>query len=125
MIYVDIRGVYPLLSNSSILEAFFFAVSELMPRKKNLDVTVSITALTGDTTGYHIKTDRYTHEIELERNQNKEDFLTALFHEIVHVRQTERGVYCDEKKPYYKRPTEIEAYKLQEELLKKWKYLQS
>ena len=58
MIYVDIRGVYPLLSNSSILEAFFFAVSELMPRKKNLDVTVSITSLRGDTTGYHIKTDR-------------------------------------------------------------------
>lgn len=125
MIYVDIRGVYPLLSNSSILEAFFFAVSELMPRKKNLDVTVSIRTLRGDTTGYHIKTDRYTHEIEIECRQNEEDFFTAFFHELVHVRQTERGITSDTSLSYYDRPTEIEAYHLQEELYKKWKYLQS
>ena len=97
-----------------------------MPRKKNLDIILYISHLEeADVTGYHIKTDRYTHEIEIECCQNEEDFLTAFFHELVHVRQTERGITSDTSLSYYDRPTEIEAYHLQEELYKKWKYLQS
>jgi hypothetical protein len=39
---------------------------------------------------------------------------------MVHVRQAERGIEDSDEIPYYEKPTEIEAYKLQEELLEKW-----
>jgi hypothetical protein len=126
VVTLEINGKHTSISHSCILEAFFYAVKELMPRKKNLDIILYISHLEEvDITGYHIKTDRYTHEIEIECRQNEEDFLTAFFHELVHVRQTERGITSDESQSYYNRPTEIEAYHLQEELYKKWKYLQS
>lgn len=127
MIFFDIKGMHSTLSHSLLSEVFFWSITELMPRKKNLDITLHIIQIHSldRVTGYHWKTDRYTHEIEIERVQTEEDFLTAFFHELVHVRQTERGITSDTSLSYYDRPTEIEAYHLQEELYKKWKYLQS
>ena len=119
MIEIEIHGRHSTLSRKKILEVFFWGVSELMPRKQNLDVSLDIRSINDNVTGYHMHTDH--HEIELEKNQDESDFITALFHELVHVRQTERGVCMDESLPYYQRPTEIEAYQLQEELYTKWK----
>ena len=101
-------------------EAFWFGVKELMPRKKNLDVTITLCDTGDSACGWHLCTDKYVHEIELHPELDTEDMLTCLWHEMVHIRQAERGIYDSDGISYYDRPTEIEAYKLQEELLEKW-----
>lgn len=63
------------------------------------------------------------HEIELRRGMSEDNILTSLFHEMVHVRQSERGMYMDFSLPYLERPFEIEAYKLQESMFEKYKYI--
>ena len=120
MIVIDVNGEHPTLSREEIFEVFFWGISELMPRKQNLEVTIDILDLSyDDVTGYHSYSDH--HLIELDVHQSEPDFITALFHELVHVRQTERGMCFDDETPYYERRTEIEAYHLQEELYTKWK----
>jgi len=119
LIMCEVNGRHPSLSQKEILEVFFWGVSQLMPRKENLDVRIDIYNIDDNVTGYHCKTD--IHEIEIEKDQNISDFITALFHELVHVRQTERRIFSDQSIAYYDRPTEIEAYQLQEELYIKWK----
>ena len=121
MIECEIIGHHKSLSKDFLSEVFFWAVSEIMPSRRRLDVTISLCHLEKPATGYHWNSDRYTHEIELEKNQSPEDFITALFHEMVHVRQTSNGIYDDDNVPYTERPTEIEAYQQQEELYTKWK----
>jgi hypothetical protein len=101
-------------------EAFLFGLKELMPRKKNLDVTITLCDTGDSACGWHICTDKNVHEIEINPDLNTEDMLTCLWHEMVHVRQAERGIEDSDEIPYYEKPTEIEAYKLQEELLEKW-----
>lgn len=121
MVTVEIIGHHKRLSKDFLSEVFFWGISEIMPSRRKLDVTISLCDLEGDATGYHWNSDRYTHEIELEEKQSTSDLITALFHELVHVRQTSNGIYADDNVPYYERPTEIEAYQLQEELYTKWK----
>lgn len=106
-----------------IEEAFWFGLKELMPRKQNLDVTITLCDTGDSACGWHMWMDKYTHEIELQKTLEEDDLLTALWHEMVHVRQTERGTdySLEEDIPYYERPSEMEAYKLQEEILEKWK----
>ena len=122
MIDIEVIGVETQpLPDSDILTAAEFALRELMPRKKRIDITIEV-CHTGDScSGFHWMEDKHVHMIELDFKQTTEDFLTCLFHEMVHVRQAERGINDDESLPYYERPNEIEAYQLQEELLEKWK----
>ena len=54
---------------------------------------------------------------------SKDDLITAVFHEMVHVRQSERGEKMDFTLDYLDRPFEQEAYKLQESMLQKYKYI--
>jgi hypothetical protein len=124
MIRCDI--LYADSSRINLLEqAFWFGVDELMPRKQNLDVTISLCDTGDSACGWHLHVDKYTHEIELHPELEEDDLLTALWHEMVHVRQSERGsdYSKEEDMSYYDRPSEIEAYQLQEELLDKWKKL--
>ena len=62
------------------------------------------------------------HEIELKKGMSKDDLITAVFHEMVHVRQSERGEEMDFSLNYLERPFEQEAYKLQESMFEKYKY---
>ena len=80
MIVCEVNGRHPSLSQKEILEVFFWGVSQLMPRKENLDVRIDIYNIDDNVTGYHCKTD--IHEIEIEKDQNISDFITALFHEL-------------------------------------------
>jgi hypothetical protein len=126
MIYIDVIGDnYGPLIDDDIVKASLFAIKELMPRKKKLDIVIELCHTGEDAEGYHWLENKYTHthRIELNPYQSKKDFVTCLFHELVHVRQAERGIDDDDSLPYYERPNEIEAYKLQEELFKKWKKL--
>ena len=52
-----------------------------------------------------------------------DDLVTLLIHEMVHVRQSERGEKMDFTLDYLDRPFEQEAYKLQESMLQKYKYI--
>jgi len=114
-----------------------FAVRELMPRKKYLSVDLNITDLEGDVDGFHMFIDRGEHEIEIQQGLIEEDFVSAIFHEMVHVRQHERGELKDKgvikswkgeehitvfstTDEYMALPWEEEAYRLQEELYDKW-----
>lgn len=122
MISCEIIGSHSRISRRDLQEIFFWGISELMPSRRSLDVVISIYDLRDEgVTGYHCHSDRYNHEIELSKYQTRSDIITALFHELVHVRQTSNGIYSEDHIPYYERPTEIEAYQLQEELYIKWK----
>lgn len=118
-------------------QAIEFAVKELMPRKKYLSIDLNITNIEGDADGFHMFLDKGEHEIEIQKDLIEEDFVTAIFHEMVHVRQFERGhlkdkgvvkswkgeeyigIY-DTVDTYMNLPWEEEAYRLQEEMYTKW-----
>lgn len=125
---------------SLVVDAFDFACKELMPRKQNLDVEVTLTDIEGDADGFHLCVDTNEHEIELQQGLIEEDLATALFHEMVHVRQHCRGRLKDNGvikvwdgveylslystvEEYMALPWEEEAYRLQEELYTKWNTL--
>ena len=121
MIYFEIIGGSK--SEKQLVEnAFWFALKELMPRKKNLDVLFSLVKMEG-TQAFQVMIEKTFHEIELKKGMSKDDLITAVFHEMVHVRQSERGEKMDFTLDYLDRPFEIEAYKLQESMFKKYKYI--
>lgn len=121
MIYFEIIGGTK--SEKQLVEsAFWFALKHLMPRKKNLEVEIYIKNLP-EHEGNQVMIEKGYHEIELRRGMSEDNILTSLFHEMVHVRQSERGMYMDFSLPYLERPFEIEAYKLQESMFEKYKYI--
>lgn len=118
-------------------DAVNFAIKKLMPRKRNLTVEITITDIPDDADAYHCCIDKGEHEIEVQSGLIEEDFMTAIFHEMVHVRQHERGLLKDHgirkawkgeeyigiydtTETYMNLPWEEEAYRLQEELYNKW-----
>lgn len=115
MIWMDVNGGTK-LERTQIEEAFWWALKELMPRKQNLDVTIELTDTGDSACGYWTGDKGHSHFIDIQTGQETSDLITALFHEMVHVRQCERNVLMDDTLPYYERPYEIEAYQLQEEL---------
>jgi len=122
MIHINVRG--GLKQERQLAEhAFWFALYQLMPRKRKLDVEIHIKNLEDDYTGFQYPgEDKYQYHIEVQKKQDRDDFLTCIFHEMVHVKQDEYGEYQGEDHlSYYDKPSEVEAYKLQEKLLKKWK----
>ena len=118
-------------------DAFNFALKYLMPRKRNLTIDINITDIPDDADAYHCCIEKGQHEIEVQTGLIEEDFITAIFHEMVHVRQHERGdlkdhgirkawkgeeyfgIY-DTTETYMNLPWEEEAYRLQEEMYNKW-----
>lgn len=132
MIYLDIIGGTE-QEKAIVEDAFWFSIKKLMPRKKNLDVEITITDMEGDVDGYHAYIDRGQHQLELQSDLIEEDLATVVFHEMVHVRQTERGQMKDRgiikvwedveyismfstTDEYMSLPWEAEAYELQEKL---------
>lgn len=124
MFCIDIRGGKK--SERALVEkAFWFAVDELMPRKRKLEIDICLKNLDDDVVGWHLYLDKYDHAIEIQKGLETDDLLMTVFHEMVHVRQSEKGQFKDEDNiPYRKKPSEKEAYKLQKVLLKKWKTYQ-
>ena len=53
------------------------------------------------------------YQITLNRNQNREEIITNMVHELTHVMQVERGDTFDYSLPYMDQPHEIEAYSKQ------------
>ena len=109
-----------------IENALWFAKGELLPRHKLEDITIEMVK-DFDIDADCYDTDDRSFHIRVKKGLNTEDLLTAIFHEFVHIKQHVRKEYDlfsihDEngKLAYMDRPYEVEAFKVQEELLEKF-----
>ena len=85
----------------------------LYPNLKKVDIEVIPTDLTEDNVFGWCLENNNQFEIEIHYNLGYFDFVTTLIHELVHVDQTVRGLFDDQKR-------ENEAYVLEKELGKKF-----
>ena len=100
-------------------DAACFAINKLFPKFKKYSVLLNL-----DKFNDCFEDDDREFVINVDKQQDRDDFLTAIFHELVHVRQylkNEMDNYTFRTTTdYYMLPQEQEAYFLQEELLKQW-----
>tara|TARA_B100001115_G_scaffold107817_1_gene79531 strand:+ start:82 stop:504 length:423 start_codon:yes stop_codon:yes gene_type:complete len=113
--------------------AFCFALRELMPRKRNLEVNFTLRNMEENSDGWHLYLGNGEHEIDIQRGLTETELVTAVFHEMVHLRQYERNQLTDNGftkgwggeeyifvwstiEEYKAFPWEEEAYRLQETL---------
>ncbi len=105
-------------------DAAHWCIGKLMPRIRTLEIDIELKEI-DDAEGLCHEVDRRQFVIEMQKGMEYEDFLTTLFHEMVHVKQHVRKefepVEYDTFEGYMAQPSEIEAYKMQEELLDQWK----
>ena len=85
-----------------------FAWKTLMPRIRKCEVNVKIKKVVAYE-GTCLDTDNRVYEIEVDKKLTGDDFITTIFHEMVHVKQFLNGEY----------PSEREAKKLEFELHEK------
>ena len=95
-----------------------WCLGQLLPKVRTLDITIDLlNELDGGADGYQWSgEDNRQHFIEINENQYYDDFVTAVMHEMVHVKQD----YRKDKRPIKER--EKEAYEQQEILFERWKY---
>ena len=93
-----------------------WCIRQLLPKVRTLDITIDLlNELDGGADGYQWSgEDNRQHFIEINENQYYDDFVTAVMHEMVHVKQD----YRKDKRPIEER--EKEAYEQQEILYKRW-----
>ena len=98
--------------------ALLFAKEYLMPRIRDLEIEITIEKdMTSDA---DVVGDEREYEMRVRKGQDDEDLITAIFHEMVHVKQGVRGefpLFESSELDYLDRPWEIEAYDLQEKIL--------
>lgn len=98
--------------------ALLFAKEYLMPRIRDLEIEIFIEKnMTSDA---DVVGDEREYEMRVRKGQDDEDLITAIFHEMVHVKQGVRGefpLFESSDLDYLDRPWEIEAYDLQEKIL--------
>lgn len=101
-------------------EAAEFAIQKLFPRFKNYEIFVQLTKDNTDV----FEEDERTYQVRVSTKQSREDFITGIFHEFVHIDQYLRGrIHNYDYKnfeEYINHPAEVEAYARQEELLNEW-----
>lgn len=118
-----------------------FCIQRLMPRMKTLDICVQLSNDMEHADGYCLAVDDREFVIEVDSRLKGDDFLTALTHEMVHVKQHARGELKDHTlalkkwkgedwitlystvEEYMNFPWEKEAYELQEILCNEYKQL--
>jgi len=106
-----------------------FAIKKLFPKARKYYIKIELGSECDDCFEY----DDRAYKININKKQYGDDFLTAVFHEIVHVKQYIYDNLLDNYKfsvhkggmifweDYINHPAEKEAYKMQEVLLKQWK----
>ena len=92
-------------------------IDELMPRLRTLEITVRIKDVK-DAIAYCMMEDNNRQfEIEISRNLSLKDFVTALCHEMVHVKQFARNEWMIRSSGnYWDSPWEKEAYRMESTL---------
>jgi|14_taG_2_1085336.scaffolds.fasta_scaffold00710_2 hypothetical protein len=108
----------------TISEALCFAKDYLLPRHRNIEIEVEVNKnLKADADVFEGDYDRHF-VIRVRKGMEREDLLTAIFHEFVHIKQSIRkefDIFDIDDTPYFDRPYEQEAYALQEKMLEKFK----
>lgn len=100
-----------------------FCVEKLMPRMKTLDICVELSDDMEDADGLCLAVNKREFVIEIDSTLKGKDFITALTHEMVHVKQYAKGELAVDGKLSYKTVEEYlnawyekEAYAMQEVL---------
>lgn len=126
MLFVDAYGGTKAQQDLAI-ELAYFAIEQLNPRLQNVDIEINIGKHTSQ--GGCIRLGEREFEIEVDKDLTGDDFATCVFHEMVHVSQyIKKNMYerdgntfwcgtIHTNTPYFDKPWEVEAYRLQEELL--------
>ena len=96
-----------------------FAIKNLFPKIRKYFILIRL-----DKFNDCFEYDERDYVINIDKKQNYDDFVTAIFHELVHVKQylkNEMDNYSFKTTTdYYMLPQEQEAFSIQEELLKLW-----
>ena len=102
-----------------------FAWKKLFPRINNCYIEIHLKKMEGYQ-GTCDQVDAREYEIEIDKKQEYDDFVTCIFHEMVHVKQYIRKelypelVFWKDREEYLNLPWEIEAYEKQEVIWKEW-----
>ena len=110
----------------TIEDALWFAKSYLLPRHKIDEIEIeSVWDLCADGDCYDA--DDRSYIIRVNKDLSKEDLLTTIFHEFVHIKQHIKKEFggdvfgiSNEEVAYMDRPYEIEAFRLEKELLEEY-----
>ena len=112
-----------------------FCKAKLMPRMRDLEVTIKLVTLKDDALGYCLHEDAKEFEIEIHKDLPQRKLLATVAHEMVHVKQYARGELYEStrqnkhrwqgkwltKDPdYWDRPWEIEAHGREHGLFVQW-----
>ena len=96
-----------------------FAIKKLFPKIRKYLILIRL-----DKFNNCFEYDERDYVINIDKKQNYDDFVTEIFHELVHVKQylkNEMDNYSFKTTTdYYMLPQEQEAYSVHEELLKLW-----
>jgi hypothetical protein len=100
-----------------------FCIAKMMPRMKTLDICVELADDMTDADGFCLAVDKREFNIEIDSSLKGDNFITALCHEMVHVKQYAKGELDVNGKFAYKSVEdylnawyEKEAYAMQETL---------
>ena len=119
MNYIEVNVGTRVSAGRKILteEIVRWCIRELLPKVRTLDITVDLlNEVDGGIDGAQwYGEDNRQHYIEINKNLCYDDFVTAIMHEMVHVKQD----YRKDKRPIEER--EKEAYEQQEILYERWK----
>ena len=110
----------------TIEDALWFAKSYLLPRHKIDEIEIeSWKDLPHDGDCYDA--DDRSYIIRVNKDLSKEDLLTTIFHEFVHIKQHIKKEFggdvfgiSNEEVAYMDRPYEIEAFRLEQEMLEEY-----
>ena len=110
----------------TIEDALWFAKSYLLPRHKIDEIEIeSWKDLPHDGDCYDA--DDRSFSIRVNKDLSKEDLLTTIFHEFVHIKQHIKKEFggdvfaiSNEEVAYEDRPYEIEAFRLEQEMLEEY-----
>ena len=110
----------------TIEDALWFAKSYLLPRHKIDEIEIeSIKGLLADGDCYDA--DDRSFIIRVNKELSEQDLLTTIFHEFVHIKQYIKKEFggdifsiSNEKVAYEDRPYEIEAFRLEQEMLEEY-----
>ena len=116
-----------------------FCIKKLMPRMKTLDILLYLEKNMDRADGYCLAESKRSFVLEIDSRLKGDDFITAIIHEMVHVKQYARGETKDVNQftkswkgeeyislystveEYMELPWEEEAYRLQETLCEEYK----
>ena len=124
---IDIVGITEKEQGVLIKDVVEQSLATLMPKRKNpifIDIEIALDEDLGDAEAMIHQEDDDTFFLAISQSALEgptDDLVTLLIHEMVHVRQFIRKQITDQPynnfEEYISLPYEIEAYKLQEELL--------